>query len=469
MQNPYYSKTFVTCPIFNPCKQMKQPLRLLALLGLFSLLSACTKDDIRPEDDSNLPLNERMNKFIESQMKDIYFWAEKVKNTKVSRNQEPEEFLKAIRYSEDLWSSLEENDTETRSSLDGRVKTFGYQIQFYQINDSLVGGMIQYVYKGSPAEKAGLMRGDMILANNGELLNLNNYTRILTDEQVVLKTCLLYQDTLFISKQEYALSQEVLEQDPVLLDTVLSVGNKKIGYLVYCQFFDDHSTSLPRLSQAIGRMKTATIDEFILDLRYNPGGAETAARHLGSLLAPANNVRNEDILIRKQWNPTYQRKYFSEQSLTRFDSEVLADNLDLRRIYILTGGNTASASEVVISGLRPYLSEMILIGSETYGKYVGMSQIIPPSDLQKWTFWPVTFAYTNANGESVKGGIAATYTIQEYSNFLPPFGDLRDPLLGKALELIGGNQPVIASRSLPAPAISWKPLKSATRPLLLCQ
>ncbi|MDE5611790.1 MAG: hypothetical protein K2I90_07225, partial [Odoribacter sp.] len=163
----------------------------------------------------------------------------------------------------------------------------------------------------------------------------------------------------------------------------------------------------------------------------------------------------------------YQRKFSSEQSLSRFDPDVLTENLDLRRLYVLTGENTASASEIVISGLRPYLSEMILIGSDTYGKYVGMSQIIPPGDLQKWTFWPVTFAYFNANGEDVKGGIAATYTIQEYSNFLPPFGDPEDPLLGKALELIGGNQPVIASRSIPAPTTSWKPLKSATRHLLL--
>lgn len=446
---------------------MKRLLRLLALLALFSILSACHKDDLRPEDDSDLSLNERMNKFIESQMKDIYFWAEKVKNTKVDLDQEPETFLQAFRYSEDSWSALEENETETRSLLDGKKKTFGYQIQFYQIRDSLVCGMIQYVYKGSPAEKAGLTRGDMIFTNNGKWLTLNNYARILTDEQVVLKTGILSGDILFVSREDYALSQEILEQDPILLDTVLSVGNKKIGYLVYCQFYDNHSTSLPRLSQAIGRMKTASVDEFILDLRYNPGGAETAARHLSSLLAPANNVRNEDILIRKQWNSTYQRKFSSEQSVTRFDPDVLAENLNLRRLYVLTGENTASASEIVISGLRPYLSEMILIGSDTYGKYVGMSQIIPPGDLQKWTFWPVTFAYFNANGEDVKGGIAATYSILEYSDVLPPFGNPADPLLGKALELISGNQPVIASRSLPAPATSWKPLKSATKHLLL--
>ncbi len=449
---------------------MKKFFRLFILLALFHMLFACNKNDITPDDNSNLTVNERMNKFINTQMKDIYFWADKIKETTVDQNKEPEEFLKALRYTEDVWSLLEVNDKETRTFTDGKEKTFGYNIQFYRIRDSLVGGMIQYVYKGSPAAQAGLMRGDIIFTNNGKFLTETNYTRILTDEQVVLKTGLIFQDTLFVSRQDYSLAQEIFRQDPILLDTVFQVGNKKVGYLVYSNFYDDKSNSLPQLSQAIGRIKAASADEFILDLRYNTGGAVTAARHLGSLLAPANNVRNQDILIREQWNPTYQQKHGSEQLIIRFDPSVLANNLDLKKIYILTGENTASASEVVISGLRPYISEMIIIGSQTHGKYVGMTQITPPQDLQKWTLWPVTFAYTNANGESVKGGIPPTYNSQEYINYLPPFGDPEDPLLGKALELINGMQPVAASLSRcnrKHAEVSWKPLSNTKKYLLI--
>lgn len=449
---------------------MKFPIRLFILMASLPILSACHKDDIDADNDSTLSLNERMNIFIDSQMKDIYLWAKEIKNVKADRNKEPEEFLKTLRYSEDSWSYLEENDPDTRTSIDGKEKTFGYNIQFYKITDSLIGGMIQYVYKGSPAAKAGLNRGDMIFANNGKLLTPDNYTHILTDEQVVLQTGFISPNTLYISEEKHTLSQEVFQQDPILLDTILQSGNKKIGYLVYSQFYNDQATSLPRLSQAIGKIKAASVDEFILDLRYNTGGAETAAQHLSSLLAPAKHVRNQDILIQKQWNTAYQQKLHSQQLAARFDPDVLTDNLDLQKIYILTGRNTASASEVVISGLRPY-TETILIGRQTHGKYVGMSQIIPPDDLQKWTLWPVTFAYTNANGESVKGGIAPTYTIEEYSNYLPPFGDPEDPLLGKALELINGQPPVLTSlsrhsRTQPAP-VSWQPLKTAkTYPLI---
>ncbi|MDE6451668.1 MAG: hypothetical protein K2L23_05165 [Odoribacter sp.] len=449
---------------------MKPSIRFLLLLASFPILSACHKDNIDADNDSTLSLNERMNQFIDTQMKDIYLWAKEIKNVKADLNKEPEEYLKTLRYSEDLWSNIEENDPDTRTSINGKEKTFGYNIQFYKITDSLVGGMIQYVYKGSPAAKAGLKRGDMIFANNGKPLTPDNYTHILTDEQAVLKTGLISHNTLYIFKEEYALSKAILQQDPILLDTVIQIGNKKIGYLVYSQFYDDQSTSLPRLSQAISQIKAASIDEFILDLRYNTGGAETAARHLGSLLAPAKHVRNQDILIQKQWNDTYQQKQHSQQLVCRFDPAVLPDNLDLQKIYILTGEHTASASEVIISGLHPY-TEIILIGSQTHGKYVGMSQIIPPHDLQKWILWPVTFAYTNANGDSVKGGIPPTYSIEEYMNYLPPFGDPEDPLLAKALELINGFPPAITCltqniRTSPG-TVSWQPLKHTKTHLLV--
>lgn len=472
MQKQTLFKNICNLSDFLMQKMMKYLLGLFTFF-LFSILTACHKDDINPEDDANLPVNQRINRFIETQMKDIYLWAEQIQGIKVDLNKEPADFLKALRYREDLWSTLEENETGTRSSTDGKEKTFGYKIQFYQIAEGLVGGMIQYVYKDSPAAKAGLKRGDMIFTNHGELLNEDNYTAVIKDEKVVLKTGVIYNDTLFVSKQDYPLTQTLIEQEPILLDTVFEWDHKKIGYLVYTHFYNNNSSSLPALSKAIGRIKAAGPDEFILDLRYNTGGMETAAQHLSSLLVPETNVRNEDILIYKQWNPTYQQKKKSNQLITRFKSDVQADNLDLHRIYILTSGTTASASEVLISGLRPYIPDVILIGTPTYGKYVGMSQITLPKDLQQWIFWPVTFTYTNANGESVKGGIAPTYTAKEYDDYLPPFGDKEDPLLGKALELICGEQPVLAAhktrRSTPRPSASWFPLRNSEKSMFISE
>lgn len=414
-------------------------------LGIFLfLVIACQKED----DVSTLSTEQQMNQFIEESMKDIYLWADQVKKINPNLSQEPEDFLKDLRYQEDRWSYIEKDETTSRSIVNGKAKSFGYKIQFFKISKELVYGIILFVYNNSPAEKAGLKRGDLIVTNNGEPLTEKNYTELLDAETVTLKTGQIRNNTLYTSKQDYHLSQEIIDQNPILLDTILQQDQKKIGYLVYVNFFDNQSTHLPQLSQAIRKMKNTGIDEFILDLRYNIGGTESAAQRLCSLLAPATHVRNKEVFIQKQWNSTYQNRIKAEQLVTRFDNNVLADNLDLQKIYILTSSRTASASEVVISGLRPYIPQMTIIGSQTNGKYVGMLKMTAKaSELQKWVLWPVTFTYTNIEGESVKGGITPNYIVKEYDNFLPPFGDPTDPLLNKALTLIHNSTSLPSGRS----------------------
>lgn len=176
--------------------------------------------------------------------------------------------------------------------------------------------------------------------------------------------------------------------DPILLDTVLQIENKKIGYLVYTSFIDNQTTSLSDLNNAIGRIKEAQVDEFILDLRYNTGGMLTAAKQLGSLLAPADAVGRSALFIHNNGTRLTNKKFqgIKDALEIHFDPGVLTNNLDLRKIYILTGKNTASASEVIISGLQAYLSEVILIGEKTVGKYAGMSKLSSPKELEKWVY-----------------------------------------------------------------------------------
>ena len=424
---------------------MRQIIQIWALGIIFSLVISCQKE----EDSSSLSVEQRANQFIEKSMKSIYLWADQIKNVKADLNKSPQEFLKSIRYNEDIWSYLEEDATISRSIVDGKEKTFGYKIQFYKLSDDVVVGMILYVYKNSPADKVGLKRGDLIVTNNGELLTEGSYGAIMNDETVTLRIGKITNNAILVVDRDYQLTKATIDLNPILLDTVLHVDQKKVGYLVYTQFYDNHSTHLQQLSQCIRKMKSEEIDEFILDLRYNIGGAENAAKRLCSLLAPAEHVRNEDILIKKQWNPTYQKTLNSSRLITKFDATVLADNLDLQSIYVLTGKQTASASELLISGLRPYMQQVVTIGTKTHGKYVGMQQIIPTDeDLKRWSLWPVTFSFTNAQDESVKGGIAPTYTVNEYNDFLPPFGSYSDPLLKKAIALISGKQAVSSKAAL---------------------
>ncbi|MEI3155994.1 MAG: S41 family peptidase [Odoribacter sp.] len=451
---------------------MKNLVNLSILLLTVSTLISCHKNDVDPDDDSDLTLEQRMNKFIAKEMQDIYLWSDQIKNPNtISINQKPADFLKAIKYTEDNWSYLEENDATTKTSAEGSATGFGYKIIFYKISANTVIGMIQYVYPNTPAAKAGLKRGDMIVRCNDNWLDESNYLQVVTDKAVSLQTGFLTETQLIASNKSYELEIAKFNPDPILLDTVLQIENKKIGYLVYTSFIDNQTTSLSDLNNAIGRIKEAQVDEFILDLRYNTGGMLTAAKQLGSLLAPADAVGRSALFIHKQWNETYQQKFqgIKDALEIHFDPGVLTNNLDLRKIYILTGKNTASASEVIISGLQAYLSEVILIGEKTVGKYAGMSKLSSPKELEKWVLWPVTFTYTNLNGESVKGGIEPHFTEIEYSNYLPPFGNSEDPLLKKAIELITGKTATVTlqSKSKAFSPTNWQPIKTTEKYLLI--
>ena len=444
-----------------------------ALSFLVCLMISCSKDEVNPEDgNKESTLNKKMNQFIQTAMEDVYLWTDKIQGRHIDLNIEPKDFLEKMKYEkEDQWSFLEEEEVSTKSIISGTETSQGYEIIFYQLSekDDIVVGMIRYVHPNSPAAEAGLKRGDMIVQNNEEWLTSKTYSKIKDDATVKVRLGTVTHDgVLYAFDEVYELTNREVEIQPILLDTILEVEGKKIGYLVYTEFIDNQKNSLSDLDNAFAYFKQEQIDEFVLDLRYNQGGNESATQHLASLLAPEEAVINEEVIMKYTWNASYQEKFknYSNRMALRFDKNAWKYNLNLSRIYILTGDWTASASEALISGLRPYISDMTLIGETTVGKYVGMTQTISKDDeLKKWTLWPVTHSFTNKTGESVKGGLKPDVNEYEFSNYLPPFGEYKeDRLLRKAVELITGviiTPPEPTSKSTVAPTLI--PLKSTPK------
>ena len=113
-------------------------------------------------------------------------------------------------------------------------------------------------------------------------------------------------------------------------------------------------------------------------------------------------------------------------------------NLNLERIYILTTSHTASASEVIINGLIPYLGteNVIVIGEKTEGKNVAMSEF--KNDTYGFTLWPVVAYVTNSEGfGDYSDGFKPTYELVErkVASWLP-LGDTQEYLLSHAIEHI---------------------------------
>ncbi|MDD4010234.1 MAG: S41 family peptidase, partial [Fermentimonas sp.] len=119
------------------------------------------------------------------------------------------------------------------------------------------------------------------------------------------------------------------------------------------------------------------------------------------------------------------------------------------RLYVLTSGWTASASEFIINGLKPYM-DVILIGETTYGKNVGSITLYEENDPKnKWGMQPIVVKFANSLGFSdFTAGFAPNYEVDEFENlYLYEFGDSNDPLLGTALSNITGKTSFTRSAS----------------------
>jgi len=234
-------------------------------------------------------------------------------------------------------------------------------------------------------------------------------------------------------------ASRAVEDTPFLKDSVYTVGDKKVGYLVYNSFSsgpDDESTIYDdQMKQVFAEFKAETV---VLDLRYNQGGLVTCAQLMTSLLAPADALGKTFCIM--EHNEKQSKN--DEALLLKKNAEMGNANLDLRRIYVLTGSVTASASEAVINCLIPYLtrSNIMVIGEKTIGKRVG-SNTFGTREEYDWLLHPITLRIYNADHEAdYANGFEPDVKIEELviGNDLLPFGDTNEMLLSEALSQISG-------------------------------
>jgi C-terminal processing protease CtpA/Prc len=241
-------------------------------------------------------------------------------------------------------------------------------------------------------------------------------------------------------------------ETPVLMDSVYTIGDKKIGYMVY-NFFatgkTDNSHEYDQLlMETLSKIKAKGATEMVLDLRYNGGGRVTTAIALASALVKDRSTKN--ILVTAEYNnlvhaafkresgPDFNKDFFIDKIK---GTNIVVPSLNLPRLYVLVTGGSASASELIINGLKPYM-DVILIGERTYGKNVGSFSIYEKDDPKnKWGMQPITVKYYNSKGESdFTAGFTPDFEVDEFENLhLVEFGNTEDPLLSVALNHITGN------------------------------
>jgi C-terminal processing protease CtpA/Prc len=430
---------------------------LLLLIALFMIvpMTSCD-DDNKVTPTETIPADVlKINKFIYDSMGLLYYWEEDMPTIKYRLEPDSEDyFYKLLKDPDDRWSFITDDVAELENYFSGIVKSPGYSIQGYRLNatSDQVIFIVEYVYRNSPASEAGLKRGDIFYKINGEVLTNGNFQSLLSlDDKVITLGQITEADEIIALEPDISLqSQENLVQHPILATSILEKGAATIGYLAYGSFIDDYDVEL---AEVFTDFKAAGVNELVLDLRYNGGGAVSTAELLSSMIVPA--AENGQIFIREKYNAALAQYNFD------LTFTVEANNLDLDRVYILTTEGTASASEMVIYGLAPYM-DVVQIGTETHGKYYASitwtdNNEDPTKRTHNWAIQPIVIKSENVdNSIDYQKGLSPDYELTD-NRYNADLGDEAEHFLAAAIEHITTgsiNTSALKSASIAMPNIS---------------
>jgi carboxyl-terminal processing protease len=421
----------------------------IMILGLLLWGAAGCKEEeeIEPVIEEPSP-NIAINKWINDVMKEVYLWLGEMR-TPIANTSDPEDYFESLlNRPTDRFSVIYPDYQELINSLNGVSLEAGYEFTLYRESSSNenVVAEITYIKKNSPAATAGLRRGDYIRQINSTQMTLANYRDVLAqiDKPHTLNTSRFNEGSgSFESLPVVSLTPIQLSENPNFLDTVYTINGEKIGYVVY-HFFapgsGEGSTAYDQEMDGIfGTFKAQGIQHLIVDFRYNGGGFVSSAVNLASLIAPG--VKTTDIFSKTKYNSFLMQfdNLKNVQTPFRAKAENLGKTLKGNRVYILTSSRTASASELIINGLKPYM-DVYIIGDKTTGKNVGSVPFEDEENLEnKYGMLPIVSRSFNSLDQSdYTNGFTPNLEAKESAERLRPLGDVTEQLLRKAIEQITG-------------------------------
>lgn len=465
--------------VSNDVQMKKMKKYIVLFLGFGILLNGCVKNDDGidspdgpdPEPTADVVVQD----FMWSAMNIWYFWQAEVPNladTRFSTDAEFTTFLQSesdpanffdnkLRYSEDRFSFYDEDYKVLTDNLSGISRSNGLEFGLFLFSNSDdIFGYVRYIIPNSDAATKAIARGNLFTGVDGQTLNRNNYQELLFGDNATytLNMADISSGTISPNGEEVTLTkQEALEENPVYIVKSFDVSGQKIGYLMYNGFTNEFDQEL---NDAIGQLKTDGVTDLVLDLRYNSGGSVNSSRLLSSMIY---GIHTDQLYVRQLWNPKIQEAFTADdpKALEDYFADKTSagtplNTLDLSRVYILTTGSTASASELVINGLDPYI-DVVKIGTTTTGKNEfsltmvddpdrdGAPFIFTPSRENQinpensWAIQPLVGRNENASGFSdYTAGFAPDIELEEDLENFGILGDINEPLLARAIQDITG-------------------------------
>lgn len=368
------------------------------LAGCFGL-TGCSKD----EEGWSLSIPEETyyaNRFGKDVMNMYYLWnaeiADDLAGWDAETNTDPIGTVDRIRYHDsngyiDKWTMMTDDMSSFVSSVGGVSTTFGWSLTVYLVNQETkqCAAVVNFVHDDTPAARAGLKRGDILLSIDGQPLTTDNYLNLYynTSLSTSLGRYNAADNTIYDVGKTVELTAVNMYEDPVLCDSVYEFNGKKVGYLAYSAF---DLTSISKLIAVCKDFKAAGVRELVLDLRYNGGGYVLTENVLASMLAPQQAVASGQVFEREVYN-NYLTEYLQKQGAsmeTCFATDYTYQNGDevmnvstqdanigLEKIYALIGTGSASASEALLGGLMPYMDvrahRRAVVGQVLHGNDAG--------------------------------------------------------------------------------------------------
>jgi len=320
----------------------------------------------------------------------------------------------------DRWSfGIKQADWDNISS--GAAQDFGMNVFFMAEGDLRV----RSVEKASPAGVAGIHRG-------WRITKINNSTNITTGNASFIINAVYNSSASSFSFEKpdgttsnINLNAASYQEHPVFLDSVYTTGTKKVGYLVFNSFLGDTAEIYNQFQRVFNRFASENIDDVVVDLRYNGGGYVSVQEKLADYLVKAS--ANGQLMMKEQFND----KYTQYNENTNFQKE---GSLNLGRVFFVVSNSTASASELIINNLKPYMDVVLVGPSKTYGKPVGFFPI-PVGD---WYIFPVSFRSTNKNGEgNYFDGLALNNQVADGLD--KDWGDINESALASVLRYVNSG------------------------------
>jgi carboxyl-terminal processing protease len=392
----------------------------ISVLIIISVFSSCKKDPIPA---GNVTVEEKARGVLYGLMNYWYYWSDVMPEVDTLDYADPYELMDAMRYKPlDRWSFVEDYDAFV-AYYAGSFVGHGFRIGV----DAAGKARIVTIYNKSPLYAEGVRRGWIVKSINGYDIaailisrDASAYSAAIgAAETGVINTFVFVKptgtETTIVSAKQSFNVNSVLLYDTIRLSTGATAG-----HLVFDSFIEP---SFEELSTAFAFFKQNNVSDLILDLRYNSGGMLNVARDLASYIA--GNSKAGTTFVKMKYNRTRQ------SNDTTYNFKDTAYPLGLSRLAVITSRSTASASEVVINGLKPYMP-VVCFGDTTEGKPTGM-------DIwnyeNTYVFAPVTFKDVNSadDGDFFNGFAPAKLVADDITH---DFDDRNELCLKEAIKYL---------------------------------